>query len=125
MNHLDTHVVVWLFSNKRGRIPRSVQRRIEEQPVAVSPTVELELAFLFDVGKMRSRPRDVLDDLGASLELAISDAPFTAVARAAADLTWTRDPFDRLIVAQAVVDRASLVTADETMLANLPTAVWS
>lgn len=124
MIHLDTHVVVWLFSRKRSRIPGSVQRRIDSERPAVSPMVEVELGFLYEVGTMRSSPQEVLDDLRASLELAVSDAPFAAVTRAAVDLAWTRDPFDRLIAAQSLVDRIPLVTADETILANLPSAVW-
>lgn len=124
MIHLDTHVVVWLFSRKRSRIPGSVQRRIDRERPAVSPMVEVELAFLYEVGTMRSSPQEVLDDLRANLELAISDAPFAAVTRAAVDLSWTRDPFDRLIAAQSLVDRAPLITADETILANVPSAVW-
>jgi PIN domain nuclease of toxin-antitoxin system len=39
-------------------------------------------------------------------------------------LTWTRDPFDRMIAAQAVVADAPLLTADETILDNLPLATW-
>jgi PIN domain nuclease of toxin-antitoxin system len=37
---------------------------------------------------------------------------------------WTRDPFDRLIVANAMADGAPLITADETILANFRDAVW-
>jgi PIN domain nuclease of toxin-antitoxin system len=86
--------------------------------------VEVELAFLFEVGRVSGPPSEVLDDLRANLGLAVSDAPFAAVSRAAVGLTWTRDPFDRLIAAQSIVDRAPLVTADETILGHLPTAVW-
>lgn len=125
MTHLDTHVVVWLFSHKHGRIPASVRRRIDRERPAVSPIVEVELGFLYEVGTMRSSPSEVLDDLRASLELVVSDAPFAAVARAAVDLIWTREPFDRLIAAQSLVDRVTLITADETILANVPSAVWN
>lgn len=124
MTHLDTHVVVWLFSKKRGRIPASVLRRIDRESLAVSPAVELELAFMFELGRVSGPPQEVLDGLGPELELSVSDAPFAAVARTAAGMAWTRDPFDRLIAAQAAVDRATLVTADDTILANLPGAVW-
>jgi PIN domain nuclease of toxin-antitoxin system len=58
------------------------------------------------------------------LEVTVSDAPFAAVARAALALAWTRDPFDRIIAAQSLVDRAPLATADDTILTHLPTAVW-
>lgn len=124
MTHLDTHVVVWLFSKKRWRIPASVQRRIDRDALAVSPAVELELAFMFELGRVSGPPQEVLDGLGPELELAVSDAPFAAVARAATALAWTRDPFDRLIAAQSTVDRATLITADETILANLASATW-
>lgn len=124
MTHLDTHVVVWLHSKKHRRIPASVRRRIDRDPLAISPAVELELAFMFELGRVSGPPQEVLDGLGPELELAVSIAPFAAVTRAAAGMAWTRDPFDRLIAAQAVVDRASLVTADDTILANVPSAVW-
>ncbi len=35
-----------------------------------------------------------------------------------------RDPFDRILAAQSLVDRAPLATADDTILTHLPTAVW-
>jgi PIN domain nuclease of toxin-antitoxin system len=50
--------------------------------------------------------------------------PTAELVRAALDLTWTRDPFDRLIAAHAVVADAPLVTAHRTILEHLPQAVW-
>jgi PIN domain nuclease of toxin-antitoxin system len=44
--------------------------------------------------------------------------------QAAAGLTWTRDPFDRLIAAHAILSGAPLLTADRRILANLPQATW-
>jgi PIN domain nuclease of toxin-antitoxin system len=38
---------------------------------------------------------------------------------------WTRDPFDRLITAQAAVGSDVLITKDATITANYPRAVWS
>jgi PIN domain nuclease of toxin-antitoxin system len=38
--------------------------------------------------------------------------------------TWGRDPFDRLIVAQAKVNEVVLVTKDETIRSNYGLAVW-
>ncbi|MBW8060344.1 MAG: type II toxin-antitoxin system VapC family toxin [Solirubrobacterales bacterium] len=39
-------------------------------------------------------------------------------------LSWTHDPFDRLIAAHAIVADAPLITADRTILAHLPLAIW-
>lgn len=122
--HLDTHVLVWLFGGQRERIPVAAQKLIEVERLAISPIIELELAYLFEVGKVSAPAPDVLGGLVPALELVTSTAPFPAVVREAVRLRWTRDPFDRLIAAQAIADEAVLLTADETMLANLPHAVW-
>lgn len=81
--HLDTHVVSWLHEGERGRIPTRTRRRLEREPLSMSPMVELELL-----------------------------------------LSWTRDPFDRLIVANALADGADLVTADERIRQHTDIAVW-
>ena len=47
-----------------------------------------------------------------------------ATVRAAASLGWTRDPFDRMIAAHAIVADAPLLTADRTILEHLPLATW-
>lgn len=86
--------------------------------------VELELQCLFEVGKVTEPAPPVLDRLRAQLGLTISTAPFTAVIHAATDLTWTRDPFDRLIAANALADSADLLTADSTILGRFERAVW-
>jgi acetylornithine deacetylase/succinyl-diaminopimelate desuccinylase-like protein len=37
---------------------------------------------------------------------------------------WTRDPFDRLIVANAMADGATLITADRVILRHFDQAIW-
>lgn len=122
--HLDTHVVVWLHEDRRDRIPATALRRLNTEPLALSPMVELELAYLFEVGKISVPPSVLIDDLRPTLGLEISTAPFLAVIRQAVRLTWTRDPFDRIIAAQAIAEGESLLTADRRILANLQHAVW-
>ena len=39
-------------------------------------------------------------------------------------MKWTRDPFDRLITAQAAVDDSPLLTKDDTIHTYYPKAVW-
>lgn len=62
--------------------------------------------------------------LGRSLRLEVLDASLADLVRAATPLSWTRDPFDRLIAAHAIVTGAPLVTADQAILENLPLAIW-
>jgi PIN domain nuclease of toxin-antitoxin system len=62
--------------------------------------------------------------LERGLGLQIVGASIADVVRAATPLTWTRDPFDRLIAAHAIVADAPLVTADHRIRENLPLAIW-
>lgn len=54
----------------------------------------------------------------------ITDASVGELGHAAMDLSWTCDPFDRLISAHAIVANAPLVTADEKIREHLPLAIW-
>jgi PIN domain nuclease of toxin-antitoxin system len=40
------------------------------------------------------------------------------------DLSWTRDPFDRLVVSQAALADSILITRDRLILEHYPKAVW-
>jgi PIN domain nuclease of toxin-antitoxin system len=54
----------------------------------------------------------------------LSDEPFGAVAAGAIEQRWTRDPFDRLIVAQAELAGAELVTKDQSIRTHYRGARW-
>lgn len=66
----------------------------------------------------------MLAALRQELGLEVSDGSIAELGQAAMDLSWTRDPFDRLIAAHAIVANTPLVTADETIREHLPLAVW-
>jgi PIN domain nuclease of toxin-antitoxin system len=86
--------------------------------------VGLELAYLHEIGRARDPVPMMLNALRKSIGLEVADVSLAELAHAAVSITWTRDPFDRLIAAQAVVTDSPLVTADRTILANLPLATW-
>jgi PIN domain nuclease of toxin-antitoxin system len=67
----------------------------------------------------------MLGALRREVRLEIADASVADLVQAAAELSWTRDPFDRLIAAHAIVAGAPLLTADRTILDHLPQATWS
>lgn len=84
----------------------------------------MELEFLHESGRIRHRANDLLAELRRSLALQLCDRPFADVALRASDLPWTRDVFDRLIVAQALIGSNILVTKDARLLAHYPRARW-
>jgi len=97
---------------------------METELIGVSPIVELELTYLYEIGRVTEPASAPLSALRRTLGLQTDDASLAEVAQAAAGLSWTRDPFDRLIAAHAIVANAPLVTADETIRENLPLAIW-
>jgi PIN domain nuclease of toxin-antitoxin system len=101
-----------------------VRELVESEDAFVSPIVELELTYLYEIGRV-SEPADMpLAALRRSIGLQVADVAVVELARAAIPLSWTRDPFDRLIAAHAIVADAPLITADKTIRANLPLATW-
>lgn len=124
MIYLDTHVVVWLFAGERELLPQGVRDLLEGEELVISPMVELELQYLYESGRTTQPARVVVDALDEEIGLARCGLPFGQVVAAALDLSWTRDPFDRVIVAQARARRLPLVTRDQTIRDHYREAIW-
>jgi PIN domain nuclease of toxin-antitoxin system len=122
--YADTHVVAWLYAGRADLIPARARALLEDSPVLVSPMVALELEYLFETGRTRDPARTVLQALGGDIGLRLCDLPFPDVVRVAIRQSWTRDPFDRVIVAQAAARRAPLVTGDADIRAHYDRALW-
>lgn len=110
---LDTHAVVWL---ERGH-PRVRELVRSRQRLFISPATLLELQLLDETGRVRVRGG--AQALAGDDRWALDDPPAAAWFAVAGDLTWTRDPFDRLLAAHAQFRGWKLATADASCLANL------
>ncbi len=86
--------------------------------------VAMELETLHAVGRLKSEPDRVLDVAERAFSVARSPAGFNDVVEAARTFAWTRDPFDRLIVANAIADGVRLLTADGNIRRHFSGAVW-
>ncbi|MCF7929631.1 MAG: PIN domain-containing protein [Spirochaetales bacterium] len=124
MIYLDTHVVVWIYQKERDRFSRKGQELIETEDLIVSPFVELEIEYLFEIEKIRDRSTVILDYLRKQIALKISEVSFSEVIKKAGTLKWTRDPFDRIIIANAAVQDIPLLTKDRKILTHYPKALW-
>lgn len=123
MIHLDTHVVAWLWAGDLKRL-KPVAAILDQEDLAVSPMAVLELQYLHEIGRVSDPAQAILTDLVARLGLRTSDAPFARILEASLALDWTQDPFDRLIVATAIVDGCALLTRDTTIRAHFRGAHW-
>lgn len=125
MIYLDTHVVVILHAYFADKIPQKSKDLIESsEGILISPMVHLELQYLHEIGRIHHTSTKIIHDLVASLGLQICPLSFPMVAAKAVHETWTRDPFDRIITAQARIDKAPLLTKDRTILKHYSHATW-
>jgi PIN domain nuclease of toxin-antitoxin system len=122
--YLDTHVVTWLRAGRLDLLPGAVHRLLAEHDLLVSPMVELELQYLFEIQRAAEPATVVLAALTRELGLRVCDLPFAEVVRVAHDQAWTRDPFDRIIASQATLRDAPLVTRDPVIREHCRQAVW-
>jgi PIN domain nuclease of toxin-antitoxin system len=123
--YFDTHVVVWLYSGDIKLLSSKAIELIENNDLLyISPIVYLELKFLYEIGRIKVSPAEILESLSASIGLSVCDKSFLQIISESISLEWTRDPFDRIIVANAIVNDAVLLTKDSRIQANYSKACW-
>jgi len=122
--YLDTHVVVWLYAGLTEPFSAQARNLINEHDLLISPIVRLELQYLYEIGRITVPSDAIIEDLGQRIGLDVCSLPFEKVVGRALAYAWTRDPFDRLIVAQAETGGGLLLTKDRAILQNAPHAVW-
>lgn len=122
--YLDTHVVAWLRAGRTDALPELARRLLEENDLLISPFVALELQYLFEIQRASEPAEVVLAALTRDIGLELCELPFSEVARMALGQSWTRDPFDRIIVSQAALRNAPLVTRDQVIRDHYSQAVW-
>jgi PIN domain nuclease of toxin-antitoxin system len=112
---LDTHAIIWLVQAHRRARPLTELPRLH-----VSPASLLELQFLIEAGRVRLAAGRTMDDVAADPRWTLDEPPALRWFEVAGELSWTRDPFDRLIAAHAKMRRWKLATADAHLVAQLP-----
>lgn len=125
MIYLDTHVMVWLYAGLTTRLPPAGRTLLNASDLAISPMVLLELQYLYETGRTAEPGITVVEDLSHRIGLHIHAEPFQHIITLAVQQTWTRDPFDRIIVGQAALHQTTLVTKDRAMRTHYPGAFWS
>lgn len=121
---LDTQVVLWWTHDSR-RLSETARELVGDprHDVLLSAVVAWEIAIKRAIGKLEVRPALVAELLagGGATELVVSVAHGTEVERLP---MHHRDPFDRLLVAQARVEGAVIVSSDEALRAYDVPVSW-
>lgn len=110
---LDTHVVLWWLQGDVQRLGEQVVETLgrSDAPITVSAVVFWEAAIKRALGKLNPPVPDLLARLEAT---DVRILPITAqhADHVASLPPCHRDPFDRLLVAQAQLERMPIVSVD-------------
>ena len=107
---LDTHIVLWFITADPALDDDLVDRLRHDPDVHLSPVSLWEITVKQSAGKLAGPPdlAERIRDLGFP-ELPVTHAHAMAAGRLPAH---HRDPFDRMLVAQAIVEGMTLVSRD-------------
>lgn len=110
---LDTHLLLWALA-RPAKLSAAARKQIETAEVFVSAASIWEISIKSALGKLVADPQEVL----AAVEPAgFSLLPVTGehAARAAKLPPVHKDPFDRMLVAQASSEPMILLTNDDAL----------
>jgi len=110
---LDTQLLLWSLADP-ARLSAPARRLIDSCEVYVSASTIWEISIKAALGKLAADPAEVLAALGPAgfAELPVTGEHASRVARLP---PLHRDPFDRLLVAQALTEPMRLLTSDATL----------
>lgn len=121
---LDTHIVCWLYAGRVDLLSTAATEAIEASVLLISPIVELELTYLYEIGRINQTSQTVLKALQHEIGLQVQPIELSTMVSHAQTLSWTRDTFDRMIVAQASVQERGLITKDSLIKQHYLNAIW-
>ncbi|MEO0555901.1 MAG: type II toxin-antitoxin system VapC family toxin [Bacteroidota bacterium] len=108
---IDTNVLIWWFRNDR-RLTKSLISIIQQSNVAVSIISYWEILIKMQIGKL---------EMPLKFMEAMEDSSFELLNLELSHLNYLtnldlyhRDPFDRIIIAQAISENLSIITSDST-----------
>jgi PIN domain nuclease of toxin-antitoxin system len=111
---VDTNIVIWWLDDN-PRLPPAVAGRISSgaEIVVISPVVAWEIEIKRALGKLKA-PTDLEAQVAASHFVALPVTLRHAIIAGRLPLHH-KDPFDRLLIAQAQCEQLTLVTADASL----------
>ncbi|MDR2196708.1 MAG: type II toxin-antitoxin system VapC family toxin [Coriobacteriales bacterium] len=125
---LDTHTFLWAVQEpaRLGRLSRQVIES-SETTLYLSAISAYEVSYKHRLGKLQDYAFVVENYAEVMRRLSVVDLPIAlAHSYQAGTMEWEhRDPFDRLLVAQAALENLTLITDDERIRSHpWVTTVW-
>lgn len=124
---LDTHALLWVLEED-PRLSRKARQivRSESSRLSVSVVSAWEIVLKHQAGKLRIgfALEDLLDYVLDSGNWSILPVLSVHVAALSKLPILHKDPFDRLLIAQAQVERLAILTADGEIRKHPVTTIW-
>ncbi len=123
--YLDTSVAVWLSERELSSLSKDAKGILRRADLLISPMVLIELELLYEIRRTVLRSREIQLKLEHELSVRVCGFSFPIIVEAALNEKWTRDPYDRIIVAHAKANGfAALISADERIAKHYSRTVW-
>lgn len=123
--YLDTSVAVWLSQGKVSSLSKDAKGLLRRADLFISPMVLVELELLYEIRRTKLRSREIQLKIEHELGVKVCGLDFRSIVAVALGEKWTRDPFDRMIVAHAKTNGfAPLISADEHVAEHYLRTVW-
>jgi PIN domain nuclease of toxin-antitoxin system len=124
---VDTHLLLW-WASMPEQLPAAAKTQLEsyERPLVFSVVSLWEVAIKASLGRSDFQVHPLALRMGL-LQEGFRELPIQVEhVLAVQHLPWIhRDPFDRLLVAQAAQERLGLLTADQTLVGYGETVRWA
>ena len=112
---LDTQVLIWVEKKDTPLSPKTLKTILSEPVLLVSKVSVWELAIKVKTGKLDlGKPIDeFVESFLSSYKAKILDISLAHIYQTEQLPLYHRDPFDRLLIAQAASERIPIVSSDE------------
>lgn len=123
---LDTQVLIWL-EEVPERIPEKVRDRIFTEPVVYLSQVSVwELAIKIKIGKLSLKQplQTFIVNFLIGYRFKLLDIDLSHIYQTERLTLHHKDPFDRLIIAQSLIENMEIVSSDEIFDAYEVKRIW-
>jgi PIN domain nuclease of toxin-antitoxin system len=123
---LDTHTFIWFISGDQA-LPQKALDAIKntENKCYISIASIWEIAIKFSLKKLELKSDfDNIIDFLASNDIEVLQLTFQHLQKIINLEFHHRDPFDRLIIAQAIVENLTIITKDENFSRYTDSLFW-
>ncbi len=112
---LDTQVLIWVEKKNSPLSPKTLKTILAEPILLVSKVSVLELAIKVKTGKLHlNQPiTNFVESFLSTYNAKILDISLAHIYQTEKLPLHHRDPFDRLLIAQAAVEQIPIVSSDE------------